>query len=103
MDYDQDEDDDDDDGSDGVFGVTTIINITKRKVSVKDEKPIKLIMQKLHAIFEKSGSGSQLWIKFEWILKLNYSFCVISGLHTFWWDARCYIADDTTSNLGYLF
>lgn len=28
------EDDDEDDGSDGVFGVTTILNITKRKVSV---------------------------------------------------------------------
>lgn len=27
------EEDDDDDGSDGVFGVTTMLNITKRKVS----------------------------------------------------------------------
>lgn len=28
------EDDDEDDGSDGVFGITTVINITKRKVSI---------------------------------------------------------------------
>lgn len=29
----QEDDDEDDDGSDGVFGITTVINITKRKVS----------------------------------------------------------------------
>lgn len=33
LDNGQEDDDDDDDGSDGVFGITTVINITKRKVS----------------------------------------------------------------------
>lgn len=47
----QEDDDDDDDGSDGVFGITTVINITKRK----EESCIKQIRTLLTTLAEENA------------------------------------------------